>query len=305
MTAALAVSAHTRFWLGSVLALTSSVTFSLNLALARLSYDSGANALAVNLVRTIFLSLCLFVFLKATGRPAALPRRERTRCLLLGLVWAVQMVGLLVAIAFIPVGLAVLTYYTYPLMIAVIAAALGHERPGAFSLALMVLAFAGLIVALQVPDGALDWRGVALALVSALSMASVMMLSERFIHGRDSRVVTLHIMLGVLGVLILMVLAGEEPSWPADLTGWLTVAGAAVFLALAITTLFMAIGLIGPLRTSMIDNGSPVWAILFAAILLGEMLSPLQLTGAAMVIAGIIGNQILHHRQARAAFAKR
>jgi len=294
-----AMPARTRFWLGSALALASSVTFSLNLSLARLSYDSGANALAVNLVRTIFISLCLFVFLKATGRPASLPRRERTLCLLLGLVWAVQMVGLLVAIAFIPVGLVVLTYYTYPLMIAAIAAAMGRERLTLPSLALMVVAFIGLIISLQVPEGSLDWRGVALALVSALSMASVMFLSERFIHGRDSRTVTLHIMLGVLGVLILMALAGGEPSWPSDFLGWTTVAGAAIFLALAITFLFMAIGLIGPLRTSMIDNGSPVWSILFAALLLGEMLSALQLSGALLVVAAIIANQVLHHRQAR------
>jgi len=295
-----AISARTRFWLGSALALASSITFSLNLSLARLSYDSGANALAVNLVRTVFLSLCLFIFLKATGRPASLPRRERTLCLLLGLVWAVQMVGLLVAIAFIPVGLVVLTYYTYPLMIAAIAAVLGRERLTLPSLALMVLAFIGLIISLQVPDGTLDWRGVALALVSALSMATVMFLSERFIHGRDSRTVTLHIMLGVLGVLILMALAGGELSWPSDAIGWLTVAGAAIFLALAITFLFMAIGLIGPLRTSMIDNGSPVWSILFAALLLGEMLSPLQLSGALLVVAAIIANQVLHTSQARA-----
>jgi len=299
-----AMSARTRFWLGSALALASSITFSLNLSLARLSYDSGANPLAVNLVRTIFLSLCLFIFLKATGRPASLPRRERTLCLLLGLVWAVQMIGLLVAIAFIPVGLVVLTYYTYPLMIAAIAAALGQERLTVPSLGLMVLAFIGLIISLQVPDGFLDWRGVALALVSALSMASVMFLSERFIHGRDSRIVTLHIMLGVLGVLILMALAGGELSWPSDPIGWITVTGAAIFLALAITFLFMAIGLIGPLRTSMIDNGSPVWSILFAALLLGEMLSPLQLSGALLVVAAIIANQFLHHRQARIALAK-
>ena len=77
-------------------------------------------------------------------------------------------------------------------------------------------------------------------------------------------------------------------------------AGAAILLALAITTLFMAIGVIGPLRTSMIDNSSPVWSILFAGILLGEMLSPLQLSGALLVIAAIVGNQVLHHRQARA-----
>ena len=67
----------------------------------------------------------------------------------------------------------------------------------------------------------------------------------------------------------------------------------------------MAIGLIGPLRTSMIDNGSPVWSILFAALLLGEMLSPLQLSGAALVVAAIVGNQVLHHRQARAVLAER
>lgn len=288
------------FWLGSTLALISSVTFSLNLAFARLSYDSGANALSVNLVRTVAMIVFLYVFVKATGRSATLPRRERTLCLLLGVVWAVQVIGLLLAIALIPVGLVVLAYYTYPLMIAALAAAMGRERLTAGSLGLMVLAFAGLIIALQVPGDGLDWRGVAWSLVAAMSMAIVMILSERFIHGSDSRVVTLHIMLSVLGIVIVMLAVGEELSWPTSALGWFSMAAAAVLLTTAITCLFMAIGFIGPLRTSMIDNGSPVWSILFAAIILGEVLSPLQLSGALLVIAAIVGNQWLHNRAARA-----
>lgn len=288
-------SPRARFWFGSFLALASSVTFSLNIALARLSYDSGADALTVNLARTVFFVLCLYVFLKATGRPTVLPRRDRILCLLLGVIWSVQMVGLLVAIAFIPVGLVVLTYYTYPLLIAGIAASTGGERMTWPSIALMVLAFVGLVVALHVPDGFLDWRGVALALISALAMATVMVLSERFIAGRDSRTITLHIMLGGLGVLILMAL-GEDLAWPSGVVGWLAFWAAAICFALAVTCLFMAIGLIGPLRTGMIDNGSPVWSILFAAILLGEVLSPLQMAGAALVIAAILGNQVLQYR---------
>lgn len=301
MSATHAAPARTRLWLGSALALASSVTFSLNINLARLSYDSGANALTVNLARTVFFALCLYLFLKVTGREVSLPRRERTLCLVLGVIWCVQMVGLLVAIAFIPVGLVVLTYYTYPLMIAGIAALVGRERLTALSFALMAMAFVGLMVALHVPDGFLDWRGVALSLISALAMATVMILSERFIAGRDSRTITLHIMLGGLAVLVVMALAGGELAWPSGLIGWGAFWGAALFFALAVTFLFMAIGLIGPLKTGMIDNGSPVWSILFAAVLLGEMLSPLQILGAVLVVAAIAGNQVLHHRQTRRA----
>ena len=102
-----------------------------------------------------------------------------------------------------------------------------------------------------------------------------------------------------------MALAGGELAWPAGLAGWIAFSGAAVCFALAVTFLFMAIGQIGPLKTGMIDNGSPVWSILVAAILLGEVLSPLQILGAVLVMAAIAGNQVLHHRQARSLLAER
>ena len=51
--------------------------------------------------------------------------------------------------------------------------------------------------------------------------------------------------------------------------------------------------LVGPLQTAVIDNTSPVWAILFGMLLLGQLLSPKQIIGAIIVIVGALSVQLL------------
>jgi drug/metabolite transporter (DMT)-like permease len=287
-----------RAWIGGLVALVSSILFSFNIVLARMAYDAGSNALTVNLARSTCLTVSLYVAITLAGRSARLAPRERNASLLIGLLWAVQMIGLLLAIGFMPVGLAVLTYYIYPLILALIAAALGRDRLSVWRIVAMVVAFAGLALALDVPGGSLDWRGIAAALVASVSMATLMAWSEGTMAGQDSRVITLHVMAASMGVFIVLAVILGGLAFPSGTLGWLAFTGASVFFSIASFCLFIAIGLIGPVRTGVIDNGSPIWAILFAAVLIGEVLGPFQWIGAAIVVGAIIANQILdHHRR--------
>lgn len=284
-----------RLGLGSLIALISSILFSFNLVLARMTYDAGSNALTVNLVRSACLTLSLYAAIRLAGRSVMLPPRERRASLLIGLLWAVQMIGLLLSIRYMPVGLAVLTYYIYPLLLALIAAAMGRERITIWRILAMLAAFGGLALALDAPGDSLDWRGVTAALTASACMASLMAWSERTVTGQDSRVITLHVMGASTCVFVVLAIVQGGLALPAGTGGWLAFIGASVFFSIASFCLFIAIGLIGPLRTGVIDNGSPIWAILFASLLIGEVLGPFQWLGAAIVVGAIVANQILDH----------
>ncbi len=78
--------------------------------------------------------------------------------------------------------------------------------------------------------------------------------------------------------------------------GWLAFAGSNLFYVAATFALFTAVHMIGPLRTAIIDNSSPIWAMLFAFGLLGELLTVIQMIGAAMVVAALITLQIAQKR---------
>lgn len=280
-----------RFWLGSYLALQSAIGFSLNLITAKFAYGHGTDPLTLNFVRVVFFAACLFLFLLAARRPMALPWRPRAMATLYGLVIAVQSLGLFAAIDFVPVSLVVLVFYTYPIMVAVIGTLTGTERFTWARLLILLLAFTGLGLALQVPTGELDWRGIAFSAAAALGLAFVLLGSDRTMRGRDSVVVTFHMILGTAVTMTAVAAIFGPLVWPTDRIGWAALAASGVLFGVATMSLFAAIPMIGALRAAVIDNSSPVWAILFAFLLLGETLSPVQGLGATLVVVAIIAMQ--------------
>ena len=73
------------------------------------------------------------------------------------------------------------------------------------------------------------------------------------------------------------------------------VASAACYV-FATFLLFKAVAWIGPLRTGVMDTSAPVWALIFGMVILDQSLSALQITGAALVIAGIAIIQLRSHQ---------
>ena len=277
-----------RLLLGSLVALASAACFALNVTLSRLVYDAGGNIHALNLSRPLIFLVCLAVWLRIDGQPFVLPRGPRLASLGLGLLLCAEMYSLLGAIIFMPVGLAILVMYCYPLMIAAWFWLRRAERPPMVALLAITAAFAGLALALGASVNGLDWRGVALAFAAALGMVALLLISERVMAGRDNRLVMLHMTAMASGVMVALSVSLVELVWPSGTVGWLAFAGSSLFYVLATVSLFTAIQMIGPLRTAIIDNSSPVWALIFAFWLLGEALTETQIFGAAVVVVALI-----------------
>ena len=104
--------------LGSAAALVSAMAFALNVTLVPIAYDSGANVHAVNLVRPIAFLLCMLTAVRLGGVSLHIPGADRNAAMGLGVLMCIELYALLGAIQFIPVALAILTLYLYPLIIA-------------------------------------------------------------------------------------------------------------------------------------------------------------------------------------------
>ena len=276
-----------RLWLGGAVALTSALCFAFNLSLVPIAYAAGTNPDTVNLVRFLGFLGALFAWLAISGGPLSLPPKPRRTSLLLGLLVFGEVYGLLAAVAFIPVGITVLIFYTYPLGVAALGVSLGRERVSWPRLLAMLTAFAGLALVLEARAEAPDWRGVAFAGAGAALMAALAVGSEATLARHDGRTVMLHMIVTATAITAGVTLAGASLAWPTGGAGWLALAGTASFFVIATFCLFTAIGLMGPLRTAVIDTSAPVWALLFAWAILGEGLSAAQAAGAAVVILAI------------------
>ncbi|NKB77519.1 MAG: EamA family transporter [Gammaproteobacteria bacterium] len=274
--------------LGGVIALTSAVTFALNMSFASISYQHGANIHALNISRAsaFLFSLLLVIAIK---RPTlAMPGSARRLALIMGALLCALMYALLGAVQTIPVAIAVLIFYTYPILIAIYRWIRKEDLFSIQALLLMIIAFGGLIVVLINTPFRLEPEGTLFAVAAAVIMSLMLVVSERNLVQYNTFVVMAQSLAMVTFILLVLRLTLVEYQWPTSTTGWLAITGSTIFYVIATFTLFKAVSLIGPLRTAIIDNTAPVWAMVFGYLLLQQELTLLQLIGAATVISSVM-----------------
>lgn len=105
----------------------------------------------------------------------------------------------------------------------------------------------------------------------------------------------------IVGVVSLTLVSLE---WPRTQPGWTLLGASTGLYVVASTLLYVAIKMIGPFRTAIIDNSAPVWAIVLAALLLGQRMSGMQIFGGALVIGAVLLVQLSLRVPVRAAGPK-
>ena len=188
---------------------------------------------------------------------------------------------------YIPVALAILIFYLFPLLTAVGAWILGDEPLSPIFVGLLILALIGLAFALNIGGGNLDPKGVALALGSAFLVTLLLLFNGKLVKGRDSRPFTLVILSACAVIFIISDLIFYQFLLPNSAVGIAAYLGVAVSYSFAIILMFTALSMIGPVRISLFLNFEPVATIILRFFILGQTLTSWQLFGAAIVIAAI------------------
>ena len=252
-----------------------------------LALQAGANPLTVVTLRTLGTLLVFVAYFRLTSVSLRLAPRERLAALALGLPLCLNNYLVNAAMAEIPVPLVVLIFYLWPAVVAVTGWLSGTDTFRWRTLAGLAAAFAGLALALNVDFTATQMRGVAYAFGASLAWSVVYLLAGRFFAGRDTQVPTFYMTLVSAAVFVAACLVTRDVQLPGRASGWLGVAGVPFFYAFAMIGLFWASGQLGAARAGFFMNLEPVAAIVLAALILGQALAPVQLAGAALVIAAL------------------
>jgi len=276
-----------RVWFGLALLLFSALMFSLHNTLARLAYDEGVSPTTINAARTwavLALFVCVF---GARGQWPLVPRAAWPIFAATALCYSLHNPLLLIAFQFIPVSLAVLVLYVFPLVVAFMAAAIGQERLASSTLAAAAVAFAGVALVLEIGGAALDWRGLALAGVSAVGLAANIVGAAQLNH--HMKALAVPFALSTVGAVVFgaMMLADGGPALPAGVHGWSIFATAVLTSPAALVAFYFALPRAGAPRSSLVMNIEPVITVLLAVWLLGETLGALQGLGAALIVGAI------------------
>ena len=252
-------------------------------------YQDGGNAITYLMLRFAgFLVLCRLWFLwrrKAT----ALPMRDRLMSYGVGTTYAAGAAGLLGAIAYLPVSLSVLIFYSFPLLTVLYSAVLDRRLPRPFQIFCCLMAFAGLALTLGVSDLVLHPTGLALAAWAAVAMAGAYVWNGRALGHQDSTRVTYHMSVAGLLFAAAVILASGRFALPAGgSTGAWALLAAVICFAGAFFGMFGGIRLIGAVRTATIMNLEPVITVALSVWFLAEALTGLQYLGAALVVTAVL-----------------
>ena len=188
---AINVTPHSRAWLGVVVALAAAAGYAVANTSASLAYQGGSNPLTVAATRFLVPTIALVVWLRLSGVSLVLPKRDTLLAIVLGFITALYTWALLRSFNALPFALAVLIFYLFPLIAAVIVAAFGWHKFAWRTGAAIVLALVGLALALDVRGGNLNAGGITLALLAAVGLAVVIVVSSRVIGSGDARPATL------------------------------------------------------------------------------------------------------------------
>ncbi len=272
--------------------LTCALVYGLAVVLARIAFEDGSNAATVVTVRCAFAALAIGIALRIGGEKRHTSGRERSLLLGLGVFFALGVLSFYKAIEILRVPLAILVFYVNPLIIGVFGALVGFERLSGRTLLFALVSLAGLALATGASPEAVDAKGIGYAILAAAVTAGILVISTHRMSHVAAKNRTFWMMTSTSAVLAAGTLAGDALAWPQSVSGMWALAGVCVLYAIGLVALFTSATRIGPLRTGLAMNLEPVVAIGGSWLLLGQGLTPVQLLGGALVIAGVIGAQM-------------
>lgn len=283
------VAARPRTWLGVVVALSAAACFSLANMSATIAQSGGSSPLTISAIRFLVPAIALVIWLPLSGASLRMPRRDAVVSVVLGAVSALYTWALLKSFDFIPFALAVLIFYLFPLLAAVIMAALGFEKFSWRTGGAIILALAGLTLALNVQGGNLGLEGVLLAFFAALGLAIVIVVSSRIFGKGDARPTTMYMAAGASALLFILCGVSGDFALPQSMPAWLGFVASSALYAFAIIAFYIAISMIGPVLGSLLSYADAVISACLGVAVLGQGLAPLQIAGIGLVIVALVG----------------
>ena len=284
-------------WIGAVMVAFAAVCFSGKAIIVKLAYRHGVDAVTLLALRMLF-SAPLFAALAwwvARRQGAAIDAADRRSIVVLGLLgYYLSSYFDFLGLQYITAALERLVLYLYPTFV-ILLAALVFKRPiTRRDIAALALSYLGIVfvflndLATQPGNVVLGSAWVGL---SALLYAIYLLGSGRLVQRVGSLAFACHAgLVSCVGVLAHFAVVSDASALftqPAPVY-WLSLVMALVSTVMPIVLTSEGIRRIGASSASVIGALGPVATIFLGLAFLGEAITPVQLLGASLVLAGVL-----------------
>jgi drug/metabolite transporter (DMT)-like permease len=252
--------------------------------LAKVAFAAGVRTSGLLAWRFVVASV---LFSLLARRAPGLALRTRLTLWGLGVIFVGNTLCYFGALQTIPASTASLIFYTYPVIVTLMSAALGTDRLTLRSVGAALLTVVGCAITAGAVAG--SPRGVVLALATAFIYASYVILGSRFAAGIPSETVSLHITQACAAIFLPWALVNGGWRLPPVPGAWLTVAVLAVLCTVVPIRAFLAgLARVGPARAAVVSSLEVVVTIVLAAAFLHERIGPRQWAGGTLILGGVL-----------------
>jgi drug/metabolite transporter (DMT)-like permease len=266
---------------------------------ARAGYNHGVPPIESTLFRTFVISVVFSLIAVAQGAKLEIPRAAMWSFSGQALATLFVSVAYLGSVQFIPVGLAAIIFFLFPVIIMMLAPVVEGRSPGLLRLLIALVAFGGLAVAVGPSFESLDLRGILLA---ALASAGAVL---QFFSGRA---ISRHMTPASFGSLVHLVIlppilaialyAGSGtlrifPGGTATDEGLIFMSGVAAVYVVAYMIHMLSLRFSPASTVAPFFNLEPVVTTAVAATVLGERLQSNQYAGGGLVLAALVASSVI------------
>lgn len=260
--------------------------------LSKVVFAEGGDVLTLALLSGVTSLVCITIWLRLGPRANPHPSRERRISLGLGVLFAGVIFGVFAAIEALPVPIAVLTYYIYPLLTGLAGGLLGLDRISFRGIVTIVAAFCGLALTVGAYPQQVALAGLGFALGAACCRGTILLIARARLQHADARLTTWYSLLSSTAIFLFIALAARNWAPPQTALGWTALAAVSIANPIGVLALFVSIRRIGPIRTAVMMNLDPLFSTILSVAFLGQIMTLPQVMGGAVMLAALVAFQM-------------
>jgi drug/metabolite transporter (DMT)-like permease len=273
---------------GLAFALSGAFFYGFNITFAKISAEFGVGGpilVAERVLVMIVIGLGLGWLTKATF---TIPRTERSALILFGIGSTGTSICYLSSVAFIPITIAAVIFYTFPILIVVLSPLVDRKPLTLAMVIIAIIAFIGVVLVLGTTEAGLDPRGLLLAGAASVAAAMQFFAGTRCRQTETAAKIVFSQIIVLPSALLAAYFTGASLMLQSQIDAfvpiWLTIGGFIFGFGFQLLALARISASVAGLAFCL----EPVVAALTSAIVLGERLAPVQYLGGMIVIAAII-----------------
>ncbi len=259
---------------------------------SKIALTSGSDVLTLSFFRGAMGIVLLAAWFKLGTQPKPHTPRARWISIGLGIIFAGVVFGLFAAFSRVAVPIGILSYFIYPLLTGILGILFGLERISWRGALAALVAFAGLTLMIRANPENIVWAGVAFAFGSAICRTAILLITRATLQDADPQTTTWYTIVASTALFGLAALVTWNWQGPQTAGGWAAMIVVGFGTTIGIMCMFISIKRIGPFRTALVMFLEPLFTTVLSAPVLGEVITPMQALGGAVMLAALVSFQL-------------